>query len=66
MFINIMFICIILVYGFIGLNKGVSTADKVFKEPGFKGQIRIGRRVLISKSKLDEYLKQRNQKTSWF
>lgn len=35
----------------------LSTADKIFQEPGFKGRIKIGRRVLISKTKLDEYLK---------
>ena len=40
----------------------LSTADKIFQEPGFKGRIKIGRRVLISKTKLDEYLKIRNQK----
>ena len=44
----------------------LSTADKIFQEPGFKGRIKIGRRVLISKTKLDEYLKIRNQKVSWF
>lgn len=43
----------------------LSTADKIFQEPGFKGRIKIGRRVLISKTKLDEYLKIRNQKVSW-
>ena len=31
----------------------LSTADKIFQEPGFKGRIKIGRRVLISKTKLD-------------
>ena len=44
----------------------LSTADKIFQEPGFKGRIKIGRRVSISKTKLDEYLKIRNQKVSWF
>ena len=44
----------------------LSTADKIFQEPGFKGRIKIGRSVLISKTKLDEYLKIRNQKVSWF
>ena len=43
----------------------LSTADKIFQEPRFKGRIKIGRRVLISKTKLDEYLKIRNQKVSW-
>ena len=48
------------------MKVGLSTADKIFQEPGFKGRIKIGRRVLISKTKLDEYLKIRKQKVSWF
>ena len=38
------------------LKIGLSSVDKLINEKYFDGKIKIGRRVLVSKEKLDEYL----------
>lgn len=38
------------------LKVGLTTADKLINDRHFDGKIKIGRRVLISKEKLEEYL----------
>lgn len=38
------------------LKIGLTSADKLINDKKFDGKIKIGRRVLISKEKLDDYI----------
>ena len=41
------------------LKIGLSSADKIIRNRQFVGKIKIGRRVLVIKSELDRFLKER-------
>lgn len=38
------------------LKVGLASADKIIRDPRFDGRVKIGRRVLVCKEKLDKYL----------
>ena len=43
------------------LKIGLNSADRIIRNRSFKGKIKIGRRILIIKSNLDNFIKQRNK-----
>ena len=42
------------------LKIGLSSADKIIHKRNFKGKVKIGRRILIIKSELDKYIKEKS------
>lgn len=43
------------------LKIGLSSADKIIKSRRFKGKIKVGRRVLVIKDELDNFLKDQSK-----
>ena len=46
------------------LKIGLNSADRIIKNRNFNGKVKIGRRILVIKSKLDDFIK--NQSTAAF
>lgn len=46
------------------LKIGLNSADRIIKNRNFNGKVKIGRRILVIKSKLDDFIK--NQSTTAF
>ena len=45
------------------LKIGLNSADKIIRNRRFTGKIRVGRRILIIKSELDEFMKKQTEKS---
>ena len=43
------------------LKIGLNSADKIIRNRRFTGKIRVGRRILIIKSELDEFMKKQTE-----
>ena len=43
------------------LKIGLSSADKIIHNKKFNGKIKIGRRILVIKSVLDDFIKEESQ-----
>ncbi len=48
------------------LKIGLNSADKIIKNRHFNGRVKVGRRVLVIKSELDNYIKKQAKNNSFF
>ena len=48
------------------LKIGLNSADRIIRNRSFKGKIKIGRRILIIKSELDNFIKNQTENSTYF